>query len=193
MAKISKKLVKYTKTLLKRAYRPVKPVVSPLLKKVKMWQVLGVMLLIGLAGVFSNGFEVKSFERASWWPFSSKSHAQMAVFWFEAGDENKALVELEKANKTLILKTERNLMEVRQAEEKVNQPGEIRDEIKFYEEVIETKPYFRDVLLRLVVLNFMIYDDEKAMEYFKRAEYLDPNKEEIKQVREIIFPMQSLD
>lgn len=110
----------------------------------------------------------------------------MALFWFEAGDEEKALEELEMANKLLLVKTSQAKESLRKAEEKVTEPKRIKEEIKSWEKVIEEKPYFRDVLLRLAILNFQIYENEKAVDYLLRAEYLDPSNEEIKEVKEVI-------
>lgn len=111
----------------------------------------------------------------------------MAIYWFEAGEEQKALKELEVANKLLFVKTNGNLDNLRKAQEKVKQPERIREEIKSWEKVLEEKPYYRDVLLRLSVLSYQIYEDEKAVEYFLEAEYLDPNNDEVLSLKEIIF------
>lgn len=111
----------------------------------------------------------------------------MAVYWFEVGNEEQALIELEMANKLLFVKNFEIEKSVRKAEEKVREPERIREEIKSWEKVLEEKPYYRDVLLRLSILNYQIYEDEKALEYFEQALYLDPNNEQVKQVKEIIF------
>jgi len=182
-----KRLYKYTKTLFKRVYRLVKPFVNPLVKRIRLWQVLGVLVGLGILGSLVNGFIVKPQERASFWPWSSKSHSEMAIYWFEAGDEKKALAELEMANKLLLVKNFGIEKSVRKAEEKVREPERIREEIKSWEKVLEKKPYYRDVLLRLAILKYQIYEDDRAIEYFEQALYLDPNNEQVKQVKEIIF------
>lgn len=138
-------------------------------------------------GTLTGGWVVKPQERASFWPWSSKSRAEMAVYWFEVGNEEQALIELEMANKLLFVKNFEIEKSVRKAEEKVREPERIREEIKSWEKVLEEKPYYRDVLLRLSILNYQIYEDEKALEYFEQALYLDPNNEQVKQVKEIIF------
>ncbi|MBU1500171.1 hypothetical protein KKE48_04875, partial [Patescibacteria group bacterium] len=58
-----------------------------------------------------------------------------------------------------------------------------------WEKVIETKPEYRDVLLRLALLNWRIFNNDKAEEYWQKANNLDPNKEEVQKVGEIIFPV----
>ena len=116
----------------------------------------------------------------------------MAIFWFEAGDEHKALKELEMANKLLIVKTAARVGNVDRVKDKVEQPERIRKEIELWKNVIADRPYFRDALLRLSVLNFQVYEDEEANDYFKQAEYLDPNNEEVLKVKEIISSLYQL-
>ena len=165
----------------------MKPFLNPLVKRVKLWQVLVGLLGLVLVGSLWNGWVIKSTERASFWPWASKSHSEMAIYWFEVGDEKKALSGLEMANKSLLIKSKNNTNSLRKAEEKVNQPSKIREEIKSWEKVLEEKPYYRDVLLRLAILNYQIYEDGKSVEYFEQALYLDPNNERVKQVRKIIY------
>jgi len=181
-----KKILKYCQLIGKRIYSPVKPVVNPLLKRIKLIHVLGGLVILGLGGSLWNGWRVDGNERVSWWPWSAKSHAEMAIVWFENGNEEKALEELELANRLIIFETEEVKANLKRAEEKVKEPGKIRQEIESWEKVIEERPYYRDVLLRLALLNYQIYENEKAGEYFERAEYLDPNNEEILKVKEII-------
>ncbi|MFC1627201.1 tetratricopeptide repeat protein [Patescibacteria group bacterium] len=183
---MTKNIFKYCKVLWERIYRPVKPVVNPLLKKIKLIHVLIFLLSLGLAGSLWFGWQVRSTERASRWPWSARSRAEMSLVFFEAGDEEKAMKELEMANKLLVLRSKENLEAVRKAGEKVTAPEKIKQEIKSFEKVLEEKPYYRDVLLRLSLLNYQIYEDEKSKEYFERASYLDPNNQEVLEVKEII-------
>lgn len=171
----------------KRVYRPIKPVVSPLIEKIKMWHVFSFLVMISLLGSLVNGFRVSPKERAGFWPWSSKSHSQMALAWFEAGDEERALLELEIANKLFFVKTNGNEESLLSAREKVMEPERLRTEIKEWEVVLEKMPSFRDVYLRLAVLNYQLYEDEKAREYFEKAEYLDPNSLEVLEIKKIIF------
>ena len=184
---MKKNLIKYTKVLLRRVYRPVKPVLSPLLKKTKMWHVLGLLVVIGSAGSLFTGWRVTPQERAARWPWSSRSHSEMAVAWFEAGDEKKAIDELKLANKLFFIKTKVNKESLLRANNKVVEPEKIRQEIKNWEQVLETMPYFKDVFLRLAVLNYQLYEDEQAKYYFEQAEYLDPNDTEVLEIKKLIF------
>lgn len=74
-------------------------------------------------------------------------------------------------------------------EESLRQKAVIEQEISSWEKVIETKPEYRDVLLRLALLNWRIFNNDKAEEYWQKANNLDPNKEEVQKVGEIIFPV----
>lgn len=189
MAKISKELVKYIKTLIKRVYRPIKPILNPLVKKIKIWHVLTALIVLMVGGSLINGWSLSSLERASYWPWLSKTHLNLSLYWFEVGDEEKALAELSKANKWLFAKTSWGKESLRKAEEKVFEPERIREEIRSWEKVLEERPFFRDVLLRLAILNYQVYEDDKAKDYFTQAEYLDPSSEEIEEVKKIIFSL----
>lgn len=180
-------LHKYTNTLLKRIYRPVKPFVSPLLKKIKLEHLVGILIIIGFGGILINGWVVSATTRVGFWPWSSKAHSEMAIAWLEFGNEKKAKEEIKMADKFMIVKTGSNINRLKKAEEKVKEPEKIREEIKSWEKVIEEKPYFKDVLLRLSVLTFQIYEDKKAIKYFNQAEYLDPNDTEVLKIKKIIF------
>ena len=186
MASLRKNIWRYLRVLGKRIYRPVKPVMNPLLKRIKLVYVLGVLVILGLGGSLWNGWKVGGNERAAWWPWSAKSHAEMAITWFENGNEEKALEELELANRLTIVETEGVKTNLKRAEDKVREPERIRQEIESWEKVIEKGADYLDVLLRLSLLNYQIYEDEKAKEYFDKAEYLDPGNEDVLGVKEII-------
>lgn len=188
MAKIIKRIYKYSLVLLRRVYRPVKPLVSPLLKKIKFSYVLGGLIIIGVGGCFwFNGNNYKAQERTAWWPWSTKAHSQMSLAWLDNGNEEKALEELRLANKLLIIKTSRAEEALKKAEEAVNSPAKIRQEIESWEKILQDKPSYGDILLRLSLLNYQIYENEKAKAYWEKADYLDPNNVEVQKVGEIIF------
>jgi len=180
-----KKLTKYSRVLWKRIYRPVKPFVSPLLKKIKLNHLLILLILIMLLGSFYKGWRPTAYEKAGWWPWSAKSHAKMAIEFFEKGEEKKAKKELKIANQLLFLSLKSTKTEVKRAENKVSEPDKIKQEIESWENVLEKRPFYRDVLLRLAILNYQLYENERAMEYFKKAEYLDPKNEEVLRVGEL--------
>ncbi len=181
------KLTKYVKLLLKRIYRPAKPLINPLLKKIRLWQVLSGLISLMVIGCFwptSRSYWAQ--ERAAWWPWSTKAHSQMALAWLENGNEEKAIEELKLANKLLIIKTLKAEEALKKAEEAVSSPGKIRLEIESWEKILQEKPSYRDILLRLSWLNYQIYENEKAKSYWEKADYLDPNNVEVQKVGEII-------
>lgn len=113
----------------------------------------------------------------------------MALAWFDTGNEEMALKELELANKLLIIKTNKAETALRKAEEAVTRPEKIRQEIESWEKILETRPEYRDVYLRLSLLNLSLYNNEAAKLSWERASYLDPNSEEVQEVGEIIFSL----
>jgi len=138
-----------------------------------------------LLGSFYKGFRLSAYEKVGWWPWSAKSHAKMATEFFEKGEEEKAKKELKIANRLLFLSLTSTKTEVKNAEKKVNEPDEIKQEIESWENILEKRPFYRDVLLRLTILNYQLYENERALEYFERAEYLDPKNEEVVRVGEL--------
>lgn len=62
----------------------------------------------------------------------------------------------------------------------------IEAEITEWEKILEKYPGYRDVYLRLVVLNWQINNEEKAKEHLQEAKELDPNFEKIKELEKII-------
>jgi len=94
---------------------------------------------------------------------------------------------LEVANKLLIVKTRRAKNSLKEANDKVMEPEKIREEIVDWEKILGEMPSFKDVFLRLAVLNYQLYNETQARDYFEKAEYLDPNNEEILEIKKIIF------
>lgn len=190
MAKIVKRVVKYSLVLLRRIYRPVKPLANPLLKKLKLSYVLGGLIIVGIGGSFwFNGNRYLAQERAAWWPWSTTAHSQMALAWLENGNEEKAIEELKLANKLLIIKTLKAEEALKKAEEAVSSPGKIRLEIESWEKILQERPSYVDILLRLSLLNYQIYENEKAKSFWGKADYLDPNNAEVQKVGKIIFSL----
>jgi len=133
MAKIIKRIYKYSLVLLKRVYRPIQPLASPLFKKIKLIYLLIALLIIGGVGNYQSWVEKKAYEE---------------------GLRQKTIIE---------------------------------QEVSSWEKILETKPEYRDILLRLALLNWKIYNNDKAKEYWEKASYLDPNNAEVQKVGEIIF------
>ena len=131
MAEI-KKLFKYSSLLAKRVYRPIKPVVNPLLKKIKLVYLLIALVIIGAIG--------------NW------------QYWQEKKDYLAA----------------------------VEKKTSLETEIKTWEKILAEKPDYRDIYLKLGLLNWMINNQERAKENWDRASYLDPNDKVVQEVGRII-------
>ena len=65
--------------------------------------------------------------------------------------------------------------------------AEIREEIAKLEQVAETVNS-RDVWLKLALLNWQIFDEGKAKEYWQKAWLIDPNNEQVTSVRRMVQP-----
>ena len=179
----------YLRVLGGRVYRPrIRKITSPLLSKFKIWHGLVIILGLGVVGQFWPGGSIyQAQERVAWWPWSSQTHVAMALQYYENGEEIKAKAEIEKANRLLLVKFKDNKKNLRMAEVRVQERDRIKQEIKSWEKIIEEKPYYRDVLLRLAILNFQIYNDEQAKDYWEKANYLDPNNEEVIEAKQVIL------
>lgn len=67
-----------------------------------------------------------------------------------------------------------------------SEPQGIRDEIAFWEKIIAEKPDYRDAYLQLSILNYQIYENEKAKIYLKKVLDLDPNFESARKLEEVL-------
>ena len=79
-----------------------------------------------------------------------------------------------------------NWTELKKTEATIQKTQQIRQEIQLWERALDEKSNYRDVLLRLALLNYQINQNEEAKDYWGRANYLDPNNEEVVKVGEII-------
>ena len=68
-----------------------------------------------------------------------------------------------------------------------NEPQKIREEISFWEKVVAQKPDFRDAYLQLALLNYQIYNLDKAKEYLQEAKKIDPNFKATKELEKILI------
>ena len=63
---------------------------------------------------------------------------------------------------------------------------ETEEKVKKWEAVLRKYPRFRDIYLRLAILNWKIYHYKKANQYLQKAKQLDPNFKKTKEVQKII-------
>lgn len=125
------------------------------------------------------------------WPLSAKKHLEMAKAYFNHGDEKKAVAELKKAeslyHSLAFLDIKRNVkQQLEETKTLLSQPEKVRQDINYWETVLKSKPHYRDVFLRLSVLNYQLYQHEKFQEYWEKAFYLDPNNEVVQKLGEKI-------
>lgn len=59
----------------------------------------------------------------------------------------------------------------------------IKNEILYWEGVVEKTPTYRDGYLKLATLYWQLHDDKKAKENLDKASEVDPNSEKIKDLR----------
>ncbi|MBI4999241.1 hypothetical protein HZB97_00535 [Candidatus Gottesmanbacteria bacterium] len=67
-----------------------------------------------------------------------------------------------------------------------NEPQKIRQEVSFWEKVAMEKQDYRDAYIRLAILNYQIYETERAKEYLKKALELDPNFEPAREIKKML-------
>lgn len=124
-------------------------------------------------------------------PYSPISHLKLSRMFFNSGYGAEALAEYQKAQQGYQFfsfldfnqKVAQNLVET---EKLIYKPGELKKEVQIWEEVLKTKPYARDVLLQLAALNYQLCQNEKALDYYSRAFYLDPNNTNVQTIGKLL-------
>jgi len=125
------------------------------------------------------------------WPLSIKKHLQMAEVYFNRGYKKQAIEEFKKAEILYnslsfldLLNNTKNRIE--KTKKLLFYPEKIRQDINYWETVLKSKPHFRDVFLRLSILNYQLYQHKKTREYWEQAFYLDPNNKVVQKLGRII-------
>jgi len=124
-------------------------------------------------------------------PWSVEKRLTLVESLFEAGKVELAKEELSLIDKSgvfrLVMRVRPSLAkEWQRVSEKLKEPEELRAKIEYWEKVLKEKPEYRDGLLRLAVLYYQVYEDEKAKKAWQGAWRLDPNGEEVKMVGRLI-------
>ena len=73
-----------------------------------------------------------------------------------------------------------------QTEKLVYAPAQLKKQVQAWQKVLKTKPYGRDVLLQLAALNYQLYKNDDAQDYWQQAFYLDPNNLHVQTIGKII-------
>ena len=125
------------------------------------------------------------------WPFSSKKHLSFSQALFINGYFNEAKQEFRQGSNLykqtrfgdLANQTEK---EITKTTTLLSQPEKIQAEIKFWEEILKNKPYYRDVSLHLAILHANLWQITEAREDWQKASYLDPNNELVQKIGGLI-------
>jgi len=64
-------------------------------------------------------------------------------------------------------------------------PKDIQRLIDAWGKIVQEKPNYRDGYLQLAILNYKIYENEKAKEYLNKALKIDPNFEPARELKKI--------
>ncbi|PIS08877.1 hypothetical protein COT75_04290 [Candidatus Beckwithbacteria bacterium CG10_big_fil_rev_8_21_14_0_10_34_10] len=127
----------------------------------------------------------------NYFPFFPQSHLKMAQTLFKNNYEKEAKIELQTA-KDLYLKvswfdfTKKTKAEIEKTAILLNQSEKIRKEISNLEIILRTKPQYRDLNLKLSLLNFQLKNDTAALSWWEKAFYQDPNNKEVQTVGKIV-------
>jgi tetratricopeptide (TPR) repeat protein len=78
-----------------------------------------------------------------------------------------------------------NLASLKQ-QKNLSDPEDIKKLIHFWEKIVAEKTDYRDGYLQLAILNYKIWQNEKAQEYLKKALIVDPNFEPALELEKII-------
>lgn len=65
------------------------------------------------------------------------------------------------------------------------EPQQIRNEIAFWEKVVAEKSGYRDAYLQLTILNYKIYQIDRAKKYLEKAKEIDPNYEKVQELENL--------
>lgn len=125
------------------------------------------------------------------WPLSPQAHCYLAKIYFNAGDEENAVKELEKGiqlySSLYFLDFNQSWKNnLKKTEKLILSPKKTKEEITYWETVLKTRPHYRDLFLRLSVLNYQVFQNEKTHFYWKKAFYLDPNNKTTQKLGKIL-------
>ncbi len=125
------------------------------------------------------------------WPYSVNKNLDMANVLFETGNLDKAKLAIQRAQflyqlyKPLDIGGRIN-KQLQEGQNLTSQPVKIQQQINYWETVLSGKPNFRDVYLKLSLLYFELWQDDRSREYWEKAFYLDPNNQKVKEIGKLI-------
>ena len=150
--------------------------------------ILLLFLLIFLANYLWSKDEItKAKLKAAHWPIFPTSHFKMAQAYFNNGYEEEAKKEFYQAATSFRFFLGKKIFlwwqkEAEETNKLITKKDKIENKIEYWEQILNNKPNFRDVYLRLAVLYYQILQDGKAKKAWEKAFYLDPNNEVVQKV-----------
>jgi tetratricopeptide (TPR) repeat protein len=124
-------------------------------------------------------------------PLSLKKHILLSQSFFANGYYNLTKNEIKKAEKLnkifgfLDFKNENSKL-ISLTNDLKNKPEEIKKDIEKYKLILKTKPFYKNIYYRLSLNYWQIYQNDKALTFFNKAFYLDPNSSTTKEIEKII-------
>lgn len=120
------------------------------------------------------------------YPFQSKSHELLAKIYLEMGQVKMAQKELSLAKKM----SSPDLISIEELEDVLEktkkEPETIRQEISFWEKVVQEKPDYRDAYFQLAVLNYKIGNHQQAEKWLNKVFELDPAFEPAQELEKLL-------
>jgi len=149
------------------------------------------ILVLSINYLEAKNIIVKHQLQAAYWPLSIKNHLNLAEDFFNNSDLNQAKLEINKAENLYYFYKifdfkQNSFKQINKAQEIINQPEKINQEINYWQKMLLIKPDFKDIYLRLSLLNYQIWQDDEAEKYWQNAFYLDPNNSTVKQMENLL-------
>lgn len=150
------------------------------------WVIIGSLVLIGL----SLGLPLTRFEQARTEllakPESKQTHLDLAKSAAATGDYALAEKELRAYQEAVDTKVLGTTSETDQTRLAVFPQLALEEEAERWHSVLETKPNYRDGLLRLAILSWQLNNLDAALMFWEEAQALDPNNPFVREVETLL-------
>jgi thioredoxin-like negative regulator of GroEL len=187
MAKNSKNQLKKSKVWLANKIKLIRQVSQPITAKISSWGgpagIALIFFLIILACFYPSSEAQTLKQQLLKNPQDLKTQLRLTEFFltnhqFTEAEKMLLLMEGNQKNNSqvLVLRQQKNLSD----------PEDIKKLITFWEKIVAEKPNYRDAYLQLAVLQYKVWQNEKAEKYLKKALIVDPNFEASLQLKQLI-------
>jgi tetratricopeptide (TPR) repeat protein len=185
MAKDTKNQLKKSKVWLANKIKLIRRTSKPMAARAGRWGGPSGVALILFLIIASWLYPQQESQRLKWQllnnPQDVKTQLRLAEIFLENHQFNEAekillLAESNQKNNPQVLgeTTNLNLASLKQ-QKNLSDPQDIKKLISLWEKIVAEKPDYRDGYLQLAILNYKIWQNEKAQEYLKKALIVDPN------------------